>query len=99
MSLNLPSREKLEELRTLLVQRLGTKSILFEYNDIQERAEMVEKTCAHCKHYPDLDASVDGVMRFCGVAKGYVGVKYVNTKVRPCCEFEGESLKNKEEQK
>jgi len=36
MSLNLPSREKLEELRTLLVQRLGTKSILFEYNDIQE---------------------------------------------------------------
>ena len=36
MNLSLPNRQKLEELRTLLTQRLGTKNILFEYNDIQE---------------------------------------------------------------
>ena len=34
MNLSLPNRQKLEELRTLLAQRLGTKNILFEYNDI-----------------------------------------------------------------
>lgn len=39
MSLNLPSREKLEELRTLLAQRLGTKNILFEYNDGKEETK------------------------------------------------------------
>ena len=37
MSLNLPSREKLEELRTLLANRFGTKNILFEYNDTEEQ--------------------------------------------------------------
>jgi hypothetical protein len=39
MSLNLPSREKLEELRTLLSDKFGTKNILFEYNDTEEEQE------------------------------------------------------------
>lgn len=39
MSLNLPSREKLEELRTLLANRFGTKNILFEYNDIPKEEQ------------------------------------------------------------
>lgn len=37
MSLELPNRKKLEELRTLLADRFGTKNILFEYNDTEEQ--------------------------------------------------------------
>lgn len=36
MSLELPNRKKLEELRTLLSNKFGTKNILFEYNDTEE---------------------------------------------------------------
>lgn len=36
MSLELPNRKKLEELKTLLANKFGTKNILFEYNDTEE---------------------------------------------------------------
>ena len=37
MSLELPNRKKLEELRVFLASRFGTKNILFEYNDTEEQ--------------------------------------------------------------
>ena len=39
MSLELPNREKLEELRTLLADKFGTKNILFEYDDTREEQQ------------------------------------------------------------
>lgn len=39
MSLELPNRKKLEELRTLLADKFDTKNILFEYDDTEEEQQ------------------------------------------------------------
>ena len=62
---------------------------------------MKEKTCANCKHQVNMLYNMHYTTRtaYCKVAGKSVRKKYFNNKVRPCCEFENEPLKNKEEQK
>lgn len=60
---------------------------------------MIEKTCANCKHRFSMTRNMHYMIKtaYCEIVGKTVRKRCMKTTIRPCCEFENEFLKNKDD--